>query len=165
MLQIGYFSTARELQDAQAVHGILTESRRANRRDSISGLLVAGERRYLQVIEGPDKPVEALFDRIKRDRRHLAVATFLNRTITERSFGNWSMAFRRQSALGEQDIFVQLLCSLTAEISDVTLKHQIHFFVCAAMEPDSRRLVKLRPAQPVMPAVNLRPSPRRLIHL
>lgn len=62
MLQIGYFSSATGSQDATVVHGILVAARRANRRDLITGLLVAGGGRYLQVIEGPNSAVRALYD-------------------------------------------------------------------------------------------------------
>ena len=53
MHQIAYFSTAAEPQEAALIQAILATSRANNLRDDISGLLVAGGNRYLQVIEGP----------------------------------------------------------------------------------------------------------------
>ena len=100
MRQIAYFSTAAEPQTAELVHGILIGARVFNRRHGISGLLVAGGNRYLQVIEGEDEVLQRLYSSIRRDRRHLAVTTLLNRPIMERSFADWSMAFRREPALG-----------------------------------------------------------------
>jgi hypothetical protein len=53
LLQIAYFSTAARVQDAKTVHDILIQSRVNNRRDGITGLLIAGGNRYMQIIEGP----------------------------------------------------------------------------------------------------------------
>lgn len=136
MLQIGYFSTATGLQDARAVHDILLRSRVANRRKSITGLLVAGGSRYLQVIEGPQAEIEILYGRIVEDDRHLAVAPFSIRQIARRSFGSWSMAYRRQTASREPNSFVDVLIALTREIPDTELKHQIRFFAGAVMTSD-----------------------------
>ena len=131
--QIGYFSTATGTQDATSVHNILVAARKENLRDSITGLLVAGGGRYLQVVEGPPDLAEALYARIQADRRHLAVATFLSRNIDTRNFGSWSMAFRRQTAHAEASSFVDVLNALTAEIAETELKRQICFFARATM--------------------------------
>lgn len=128
MLQIGYFSAAQGAQDARVVHDILVRARKANHRDAITGLLVAGGGRYLQVIEGPQAQVEALYGRILRDDRHVAIAKFSSRRITERTFGLWSMAFHRHTVSGQPNSFYDVLRALTADIADTQLKHQIHFF-------------------------------------
>ena len=133
MLQIGYFSTANGPQDAVAVHRILTASRQANALNFITGLLVAGGGRYLQVIEGPDRAVETLFRNIETDDRHMALASFCLRKISERSFKSWSMAFRRQTAVGEPNSFLDVLGALTTDIVDTDLKRQINYFAQAAM--------------------------------
>jgi hypothetical protein len=133
MLQLGYFSTAKGAQDAQAVHEILVKARRANCRDNITGLLVAGGGRYLQVIEGPQAAVEILYGKILTDPRHVAVAAFLTRQIAKRSFGSWSMAFRRQTAAGESNSFADVLGALTADISDTDLQYRIRYFAGAMM--------------------------------
>ena len=131
MLQIGYFSSAIGPQEATVVHKILVEARKANRRDMITGLLIAGGGRYLQIIEGPPSAVTALYDKIRLDGRHMAVATFLKREINERSFGSWSMAFRRPTLAWGPDIFNHVLKALTGEIVDPMLKAQVRYFVGA----------------------------------
>lgn len=136
MLQIGYFSTASGPQDEKIVHDILLSARRANRRDSITGLLVAGGGRYLQVIEGPREPVEALYGRIVKDNRHLAVTQFLRRDVADRSFGDWSMAYRRHR-VGQADSFSNILAGLTSEVADTGLKQKIHFFARTMMSDQS----------------------------
>jgi hypothetical protein len=125
MRQIAYFSTAAEPQTAELVHGILTAARIFNGRHGISGLLVAGGNRYMQVMEGPKPQLDALYASIRRDGRHLAVTTLLNRPIVERSFAEWSMAYRHEPALGQFDSFPQTLHYLTEQISDFALRRQI----------------------------------------
>ena len=128
MRQIAYFSTAAEPQTAELVHGILVESRINNRRKGITGLLVAGGNRYLQVIEGKREAVQSLYAAIRRDRRHLAVTTLLDREIVDRSFAEWSMAFRREAELGRFDSFPQTLRYLTQQVGDNVLRGQIELF-------------------------------------
>jgi hypothetical protein len=128
MLQLAYFSTASAEQDSRTVHAILLQSRANNRRDEISGLLVAGGNRYMQVIEGPPARIELLYEKIRRDDRHLGVTAFLTRRIASRSFEGWSMAYRREPALGEFDSFPDVLRHLTREVADSDLKQQIRRF-------------------------------------
>ncbi|MCY7281392.1 MAG: BLUF domain-containing protein, partial [Sphingomonas bacterium] len=67
MRQIVYFSTASGRQDAIVTAGILAVARVHNRREGVTGLLVAGGHRYLQVIEGSSPVIDALITRIRRD--------------------------------------------------------------------------------------------------
>ena len=128
MRQIAYFSTAAEPQTSTLIHDILLTSRTNNRRDNISGLLVAGGNRYMQVIEGPGTALTPLYAAIRADRRHLAVATLLDRSVVERSFGDWSMAYRRERAIGEFDTFPQTLRFLVQNVDDKALRRQIELF-------------------------------------
>jgi hypothetical protein len=129
--QIGYFSTAAGPQVPTVVHDILTVARRVNRSMGVTGLLVAGSNRYLQVIEGPDPSVRSVYDKIMADDRHIGVTQFLSRPVTERSFGSWSMAFRRPSTSAEPEDFLALLRGLTAELAGTQLARQIAHFARA----------------------------------
>lgn len=134
MLQIGYFSSASGPQSGAVVHALLTVGRKNNLRDGITGFLVAAGNRYFQVIEGPEQPIRTLYAKILNDNRHIAVAKFLERHITERSFGSWSLAFRRPLAVGEHDNFPGLLRALTVDVTDSQLKRQIAYFAQAAID-------------------------------
>lgn len=140
MLQIGYFSSAFAPQDAPTVHKILLTARRNNRRDGITGLLVAGGGRYLQVIEGPGAAMETLFEKIRKDERHVGVVPFLNRPVTTRNFGDWSMAFRRDPALGLADNFPSIVQALTADMPDGQLRQQIRYFAERLVANDGQRV-------------------------
>jgi hypothetical protein len=128
MRQIAYFSTAAVPQTPECVHAILVSSRINNRRSGITGLLVAGGNRYMQVIEGERPAVERLYATIRRDQRHLAVTTLLDRPVLIRSFADWSMAYRREPELGRFDSFSQTLRYLTQQVGDSTLRRQIELF-------------------------------------
>jgi hypothetical protein len=128
MHQIAYFSTASAPQEAVDVQKILLTSRANNLRDDITGLLVAGGNRYLQVIEGPRRAMERLYANIRDDDRHLAVTTLVEQSTLKRCFEGWSMAYRRETALDEFDSFPTVLRYLTEQVEDRRLRGQIRLF-------------------------------------
>ena len=128
MRQIVYFSTSAIAQTHDVVEDILVTSRANNRRDQITGLLVAGGNRYMQIIEGPRANVDRLYRAIRADDRHLAVSTLLSRVIYARSFDGWSMAFRRQPEFAEFDRFPDMVRLLTEQLPDSRLRSQIRNF-------------------------------------
>ena len=128
MRQIVYFSTASGRQDAIIIAGILASSRHRNLLDQITGLLVAGGHRYLQVIEGPAATVDATLDRIRRDDRHLGVTLLVDRRVDERSFRDWSMAYLDEPRLDQFSTFPQLVDQFRAQVSDEKLRDQINCF-------------------------------------
>ena len=131
MFQIAYFSTAATPQDAQTVNDILIASRVNNHRDDVTGLLVAGGNRYMQVIEGPRGAAERLYAIIRADQRHLAVTTLLQRNVAQRGFEGWSMAFRREPELGQFDSFPDMVRFLMLNVPDNALRNQIRAFASA----------------------------------
>ncbi len=77
--------------DEGALNGILSDARRCNERDDITGALVCRADVYLQLLEGPAPAVEAAYDRIRKDDRHLDVRQLYRRPAVERMFPGWSM--------------------------------------------------------------------------
>lgn len=77
--------------DDSILNGILMDARRCNERDDISGALICRGDLYLQLLEGPEEAVDAAFERIKRDNRHLEVRLLSRRLITQRLFPGWAM--------------------------------------------------------------------------
>lgn len=71
---------------------LLAQSRPKNQSRDITGLLVHKAGHFLQVLEGPKDAVESLMATIARDPRHQKVSILVRDTISERRFGNWSMA-------------------------------------------------------------------------
>jgi hypothetical protein len=77
--------------DEALLGGILSDARRNNTRDGITGALICRADVYLQMLEGPADVVEAAFARIARDDRHLEVEMRFSTHVTERLFPQWSM--------------------------------------------------------------------------
>jgi hypothetical protein len=77
----------------QAVQDILSVSRRNNARLGVTGALMFNSGCFLQTLEGMHDPLMELFKHIERDKRHDEVSILTCEPITERVFGNWSMAF------------------------------------------------------------------------
>ena len=77
--------------DQAALNGILSQSRRCNTRDDITGALICRSDLYLQLLEGPEEAMTATYARIVRDDRHLEVNRLSYETVTERIFPGWAM--------------------------------------------------------------------------
>jgi hypothetical protein len=73
------------------VESILESSSRNNFANGITGVLVATETHFLQVLEGAYEPLNATFDRIARDPRHEDIQMISFKEITERKFPDWGM--------------------------------------------------------------------------
>ncbi|WP_291208007.1 BLUF domain-containing protein [Hyphomonas sp.] len=71
---------------------ILEQSRKNNPALGITGLLCVSRDLFIQVIEGGRDEVCELFNAIVRDDRHQQVRLLIYEEITERQFGNWTMA-------------------------------------------------------------------------
>lgn len=67
---------------------IMSQSRTQNRTHNVTGTLCYKRGRYLQVIEGEQRDVDELFDKITQDPRHKNVANILDTPITQRFFSN-----------------------------------------------------------------------------
>jgi len=94
MLQIVYGSSAARPFSKTKLIELLSQARAKNGRLGISGMLLYKDGNFLQVIEGDEVVVRQLFESISQDVRHQNILVIDENTITERQFGNWSMAFR-----------------------------------------------------------------------
>lgn len=74
-----------------AIAQILGVSDRNNRRDHITGLLVAHRGRFAQVVEGPQVQVENLLRRLLSDPRHRNLQIVFSGHVAESRFSHWSM--------------------------------------------------------------------------
>lgn len=77
--------------DDAVLRGILTDARRNNVRDGITGALICRWDIFLQLLEGPTEKVQDTFNRIKRDDRHVAATVRFSEPVSERLFGDWAM--------------------------------------------------------------------------
>jgi len=77
--------------DRAALAAILVGARRNNQRDGITGALICRHDLYLQLIEGSDAAIDALYARITRDDRHDNIRMLLSDTVDRRMFPEWAM--------------------------------------------------------------------------
>jgi len=125
MEQLIYISTSRSplRPSADEVQHILSVSRRNNARDGLSGLLVVGGRRFLQVLEGPSEPLDRALHRIRADDRHFAIVTLARHRIEQRTFPEWDMGYQIE---GQR--LTEIVGTLIAEVKDPVLRAQIQGF-------------------------------------
>jgi len=82
-----------------------------NTKLGVTGMLLYENGSFFQVIEGPSKVIEELFQVIHSDNRHHKVVTIIAEPIVKRSFSDWTMGFARLSPddvcelLGLNDFF------------------------------------------------------------
>lgn len=58
---------------------------------NVTGMLVYYDREIMQLLEGEEEDVKALYQRIQRDERHTLMNVFYQGEINERAFDKWSM--------------------------------------------------------------------------
>lgn len=89
--RITYASTVRGDVKASDIAEIIRSAAVANGQMAITGVISIEGDSVCQVLEGPTKAIEELFDRIKRDGRHSGVVELDRRPISARRFGDWAM--------------------------------------------------------------------------
>lgn len=73
------------------VISIVAKSRSANRLREITGALLYDSGVFLQILEGSESEVLALYAKIFQDPRHEQVSVLLQEKIESRLFSDWSM--------------------------------------------------------------------------
>ena len=86
-----YKSRCKGLADWDLVESILDSSTKNNPANAITGVLLATETHFLQLLEGEFEALNATLERISRDTRHYEVQLISFSEIEERRFGNWGM--------------------------------------------------------------------------
>ena len=94
MRQIIYESVSTDPSAEAIAPGILRSARPENGLNGITGLLLAVNDRFLQVLEGPEESVMLTMERIRADPRHHDIAILADQPIEKRAFADWAMAYR-----------------------------------------------------------------------
>lgn len=93
MYSVLYTSTAAAPFDTPALEALLSQSREANTRRGITGLLLYRAGRFIQFLEGPEPAVRALLAQIAEDARHENVRVLLDGRTSQRQFPEWTMGY------------------------------------------------------------------------
>lgn len=95
MHQFVYVSSAvRAFTDAQLAD-LLEVSRRHNVACNVTGLLLYVGGNFIQLLEGSQGDVAAIYERIEADTRHRGLITLLDAEADKREFPDWSMGFEK----------------------------------------------------------------------
>ncbi len=123
MRQIIYRSTttAPSGRASDDIPGILRQAVARNGIDGITGLLYSEEASFLQVIEGPDDSIVDLLDSLRADPRHRDMRILVDRPITTREFGDWTMIYRDRRE--DTDAFDERMRVLLTGVSDETARY------------------------------------------
>lgn len=82
---------AAHVTDSAVVDDIVLPSMAKNRRLDITGCLWFDRDRFLQILEGPEESVDAVYARIEADGRHGQVTALLREPQDRRMFARWAM--------------------------------------------------------------------------
>lgn len=124
MLTLVYISTARAPITDEMCHDILAASRVNNPVNGVTGLLVAGRKRFLQALEGPADAVRATYARVAADPRHFACVVLAERTSETRQFGNWAMGYDVGRDADDGADLEAVVTALVAPLEDANLRAQ-----------------------------------------
>jgi hypothetical protein len=72
---------------------ILDKARKFNTANKITGMLLFRDGFFIQALEGEENVIDALFEKVKNDRRHYNVLQLYKEPITRRHFPEWAMGF------------------------------------------------------------------------
>ena len=77
--------------DSGTLNSILAHAQHANPIVGLTGALICRADVYMQLLEGPEGEVKKVLERIKLDDRHLEFKIHVEKTASERMFGEWAM--------------------------------------------------------------------------
>lgn len=99
LVRLLYVSRSTGPQTTTVTGSILETALRNNPTLGVTGVLCQGQGYFLQVLEGERDKVNRLYASILADDRHHDVQLLLLEDITQRRFGQWSMAHVSLAAL------------------------------------------------------------------
>jgi hypothetical protein len=86
-----YLSRSLVGADPSALEPIVSSSIARNAEADVTGMLWADGQNFAQVIEGDFAEISETMDRIRADHRHTDLVVLLDRPVSSRQFGDWSM--------------------------------------------------------------------------
>ena len=91
MISLVYVSTSSGALGAEELAALQAQASRTNARCGVTGMLVYDGARFLQLLEGAERVVNATMGRIQQDSRHRDHSILRRDEITERECPDWSM--------------------------------------------------------------------------
>jgi hypothetical protein len=88
-----YISRKRPDLVASDMEAILALARRRNTLHELTGLLIASDSGFIQVLEGKEYDVNTIYEAIRFDERHSDVTLVHTEAMADRIFPEWAMGF------------------------------------------------------------------------
>lgn len=88
-----YVSAATEPFSDTDLAELLAVARANNAARDVTGMLLYHDGSFMQVLEGEQAVVQAVFDKIEHDPRHTNAMILLREDVEERTFESWAMGF------------------------------------------------------------------------
>ena len=104
MYQLIYQSACRTGLTLDVLREIAQESAKRNRERGITGVMLVQDRNVVQVLEGEEDAVRALYNKISKDNRHGACTVLLPRHCEARAFSDWHMGLSEVEP-DDEDLF------------------------------------------------------------
>lgn len=98
------------------VDALLQKSQQNNEKVGVTGILIDNGRFFIQLLEGKESDVRAVYERISRDKRHLLATILLTFTDNARLFPGWSMGLIKgdlDTSGGVKELITELEKDLT----------------------------------------------------
>lgn len=91
LIEFIYISDATKEYTWAELDTLRKEAATRNKLEKITGMLLFDGRHFMQVLEGEELKVQALFNKIKKDARHCNVEPLIQNPINKRNFNSWAM--------------------------------------------------------------------------
>lgn len=97
-MQLIYVSSATMEMSGSDLLFLLTQSRNRNKRQGVTGMLLYAGGNFFQLLEGEIRDVEEIYAAIVNDARNKGNIVLLRKHVDDRTFPEWSMAFKHLTA-------------------------------------------------------------------
>ena len=104
LFRMAYVSAASKSFSKADLRHLLKQANELNAKAGATGMLLHQAGRFMQILEGPQASVKAIFGRISKDPRHHGIIVLIKETAEERHFSGWPMAFRDLDSPKQRDV-------------------------------------------------------------
>ena len=94
LIRLVYVSKAARYMQTNELQALLHQSRKNNQKRNLTGMLLYASGSFIQVLEGAEKDVLAVYDAVQADPRNVGHIVLDQRRISDRTFLSWWMGFR-----------------------------------------------------------------------
>lgn len=109
LYQLVYISDAAGPVTQAMLNDIASQAKDYNTGVQLTGRLLATDKHFIQVLEGGQGEVEALMEKINRDKRHHNLRILSRSPVAGREFSQWSMGVKGYLDEQEQQDMIQIL--------------------------------------------------------